>query len=92
MKSLLSLTNKQIYSILKRFYTKYVSSKKNIGKTNPNKLPSNQEDIQIMEVCIFPCIYSNNENQKKENLIIKFRYKEDTISLNILLEHYKDLL
>jgi ferredoxin-thioredoxin reductase catalytic subunit len=90
MKSLISLklNNEQIYFILKRFYTKYIYK----GNQNPNKLPSNQEDIHFIKAYICPCIYTNKENKKRENLFIKFRYKQDTISLNILLEDYKDLL
>jgi hypothetical protein len=76
-----------------RFHSKYISVK-NKGKPNPNKLPSNQEEIHLIEAYIVPCIYSNSENKKRENLIIKFRFKEDEdiVSLNILLEDYKDLL
>jgi len=91
MKSLLFINNKQMYSIIERFHSKYKSAK-NKGKPNPNKLPSNQEEIHLIEACIVPCIYSNNENQKRENLIIKFRYEKDIVSLNILLEEYNDLL
>lgn len=92
MKSLLFINNKQMYCIMERFHSKYISVK-NKGKPNPNKLPSNQEEIHFIEAYIHPCIYSNNSNEKRENLIIKFRFtEEDIISLNILLEDYKDLL
>ena len=87
----LNLSNEQIYSILKRFHTKYISVR-NKGIDNPNKLPDNQEEIHFIQAYICPCIYSNNENQIRENLFIKFIFKQDTISLNILLEDYKDLL
>jgi hypothetical protein len=85
----LNLSNEQIYSILKRFHTKYVLTKRD---ANPNKLPDNQEEIHFIQAYICPCIYSNIENQIRENLFIKFIFKQDTISLNILLEDYKDLL
>lgn len=82
-----------MYSIImERFHSKYISVKHK-GKPNPNKLPSNQEEIHLIEAYVVPCIYSNNKNNKKrENLIIKFRFEQDIISLNILLEDYKDLL
>jgi len=89
--NLLFISNKQMYSIMERFHSKYIS-RRNKGKPNPNTLPSSQDDIQIVQAYIVPCIYSNNENQKRENLFIKFIFKKETISLNILLEDYKDLL
>ena len=91
MKSLLFINKNQMYCIIERFYSKYISVKHK-GKPNPNKLPSNQEEIHLIESYVVPCIYSNSENKKRENLIIKFRFEQDIISLNILLEEYKDLL
>ena len=92
--NLLFISNKQMYSIMERFHSKYIS-RRNKGKPNPNTLPSSQDDIKFIQAYINPCIYSNNENKKRENLIIKFKYEkisQDIISLNILLEDYKDLI
>lgn len=52
--------------------------------------------IDIIEVKIKSCIYSNelNSNRKKNHLIIKYKNisENEIISLNILLEAYKDIL
>lgn len=90
----LTLNNKQIHSIIQRFNSKF---KLRIKKDNPN--PKHElfslNDIYIIKTYKFPCTYSNvKSNEKRENLVIKYFYKnkKEIISLNLLLEEYKDLV
>ena len=84
----IQLNKNQFYLIIKRIYLKFKLRR----KPNPTKEIFLTEDIVLVKAYIFPCIYSNNENIKKENLVIKYIYNKEIISLNILLDDYKDLL
>lgn len=88
----LFMTHSQIYSIIQRFDSKYKYRKSN--RTKETKLKS--QDIIFVEAYINSCIYSNQSNLQKENIIIKFKIKnmeENAVfSLNVLYDEYKDLL
>jgi len=89
----LFMTHSQIYSIIQRFDSKYKYRKSNrIRETIVNI-----QNIIFIEAYIIPCIYSNQCNLQKENIIIKFKIKknesiDEIVSLNILYDDYKDLL
>ena len=79
----IKLNSQQLRSILTRF---------NLKIRRKHKTIYNIEEGNLIKVCIHPCIYSNNENIKKDNLIIKYFYNKELLCLNIPLEEYKDLL
>ena len=86
------ISNYQIYSIIERFYSKYKSKKYQRKTTLPNI-----QDIIFIQAYINSCIYSNEINLQKENIIIKFKLinndlVDEIISLNILYDDYKDLI
>lgn len=85
--------NKEMYSILQRFHTKY-KLRRHPGHLNPNKLSNYLDDFYIIKIYKRVCTYSNSENRYKDNLVIKYKYKniDEVISLNIPWEDYKDLL
>lgn len=85
--------NKEVYSIIQRFYSRY-KLRRNADRSNPNKLSNFIQDICLIQVYKRVCTYSNNENSYKENLVIKYKYKNvnEIICLNIPWEEYKDLL
>jgi hypothetical protein len=86
------LDKHHLYSIIKRFNFKF-KLRRNPDQPNPNKFIYQIEDINLIKAYIGPCTYSNNENIKKKNLIIKYKLNnEEEISLNVLLDEYKDLL
>lgn len=89
----LKSSNREIYFIIKRFYTKY-KLRRNPGNPNPNILSKNIQDISLIKIYKRVCTYSNNENMYKENLVIKYKYKnkDEIISLNLPWDDYKDLL
>jgi len=86
-------TNIEVYDIIKRFYSKY-KLRRNPGNPNPNILSKYIQDIYLIKLYKRVCTYSNNENIYKENLVIKYKYKnkDEIISLNLPWDDYKDLL
>jgi len=89
----ISTTNKNIFYILKRFHSSF-QLRRNPGNKNPNVLSNNINDINIIRVYKRNCIYTNDQQDLKENLVIKYQYKNnpEIISLNIPLYKYQDLL
>ena len=89
----MELNKNQVYSILKRFNKKF-KLKRKPHFPNPNKLPNSKDEIYLVKVYKIVCIYSNEKNTRKENLIIKYKLNDtsETICLNLLYEEYKDLL
>ena len=89
----MALDEELVYSILKRFNQKFKLIR-NPHCPNPNKLPKSTDEIQLVQIYKFLCIYSNEKNIKKENLIIKYKMnsRSEIISLNLPYEEYKDLL
>lgn len=90
----LSLNNKQIYLIIQRFNSKFRLRKKK-DSPNPKSELFTLNDIYLFNVYKFPCTYSNdNYNKKREHLVIKYFYKNETelTSLNLLLDEYNDLI
>ena len=86
-------TNTEVYYIIQRFYNRYKLIR-NPSYPNPNILSNHIQDITLIKMYKRSCIYSNKENCYKENLVIKYKYKNanEIISLNILWDNYKDLL
>lgn len=87
------ITNFQVHSIMERFYSKY---KYRHSDRTTKKLP-NLQDIIFIQAYTNLCIYSNQSNLQKENIIIKFKLinndlVDEIISLNILYDDYKDLI
>jgi len=85
----------KIYKILERFYIRYKKRRK--FEPNPNgKIPPPIDSIQHIQIYKRTCIYSReNNNEVKEHLVIKIkRYPKssDYYILNVLYDHYKDLL
>jgi hypothetical protein len=93
-KELIILNNNKIYYIIKRFYSKFKLRRRNAENKNPNILPYYIDDISYIKSYKFLCVYSNAKNIKKENLVVKYTYKnhKEIISLNIPLDEYEDLL
>lgn len=92
-KELIILNNQQIYYIIKRFYSKFKLRRASKCK-NPNILQYFIDDISYIKSYKFLCVYSDKKNIKKENLVVKYTYKNpnEIICLNIALDEYKDLL
>jgi len=86
----ISLDENQFYSILKRFRSK-LKYKNGEQIYKENKI-SSKEDISLLETYKISCIYSNENNEKRENLVLKYICNNEVIILNILLEEYKDLI
>lgn len=98
----LFLTHSQMCSIVERFYSKhkYRKNAENKKKSVPNML-----EILFIQAYTKSCIYSNQTNIPKENVVIKYKiinneiinneikneFKNEIISLNLLLEDYQDL-
>jgi hypothetical protein len=89
----ISTTNKNVYYILKRFNSSF-RLRRNPGFENPNVLSNHISDITIIKVYKRKCIYTNNPNYIRDNLVIKYQYKNnpEVISLNIPWDKYQDLL
>jgi hypothetical protein len=89
------ISNYQINSIIERFYSKY--KYRQCGRTRSTKNIPYIQDIIFIQAYTYPCIYSNQSNLQKENIIIKFKIDnndlvDEIISLNILYDDYKDLI
>lgn len=92
-KDIISLNNNQIYFIIKRFHSKFRLRRKT-EYLNPNTLPDKLEDINYIKSYKYVCVYSDAINRKKENLVVKYTYKnmDEIICLNLPLYEYEDLL
>jgi hypothetical protein len=92
-KNIISLDNNQIYFIIKRFHSKF-KLRRNSEYENPNMLPDKIEDINYIWSYKYLCVYSDTINRKKENLVLKYTYKnmDEIICLNLPLYEYEDLL
>jgi len=86
-------SNNEVFGIIKRFNYKY-KLRRHPGYPNPNKLPIYTQDISLIKIYKRVCTYSNNENNYKDNLVIKYKYKntEEIVSLNLPWDEYNDLL
>ena len=94
-KELVLLNNNQIYFIIKRFYSKFkLRRKSDNSNKNPNVLPDKIEDISYIKSYKYLCLYSDIINRKKQNLAVKYTYKnmDEIICLNVPLYEYEDLL
>ena len=85
----------KIYNILERFHIKYKKRRK--FEPNPNgKHPPSLDSIQSAQLYKRICVYSReNNNERKEHLVIKIRSypkTNDCYILNVLYDDYKDLL
>jgi hypothetical protein len=89
----MSFNKQQVYSILTRFHDKFKLIR-NPSSPNPNQLPESTDEISLIQVYKILCVYSNEKNIRKENLIIKYKMNSgsEIISLNLPYEEYKDLL
>lgn len=89
----ITTTNKQVYYILKRFYSTF-RLRRSPGNPNPNILSSQIQDITIVYVYKRPCTYTNDIHHLKDHLVIKYKYKNnpEVISLNLPWDKYNDLL
>jgi len=89
----ISTTKTNVYHILKRFNS-YFRLRRNNECRNPNHLSNNINDINIIRVYKRKCIYTDDPNHIRDNLVIKYQYKNnpEIICLNIPLERYNDLL
>ena len=86
----LVLSQLQIYFIIKRFYSKFTPKR---NKLNPYNFKFILEDFHFIRAYKRSCTYSNKKNLKKENLVIKYNYKnKEIIAMNILYDEYKDLV
>ena len=92
-KDIISLNNNQIYYIIERFYSKF-RLRRNSENKNPNTLPDKIEDINYIKSYKYVCVYSDAINIKKQNLVVKYTYKntDEIICLNLPLYEYEDLL
>ena len=83
----------KVYYILKRFHSSF-KLRRNPGYKNPNKLSNCVNDIYVIDIYKCKCIYTNNNHNIKDHLVIKYKYQNnpEIISLNIPWEKYNDLL
>ena len=65
-------SNNEVFGIIKRFNSKF-KLRRNPGNPNPNKLPIYTQDISLIKIYKRVCTYSNNENNYKDNLVIKYK-------------------
>lgn len=86
----INLNNNQFYLILQRFNTKFKLRK----KISPNPNIYLEKQVILKKAYKIYCIYSDDKNKSKENLVIKYKnnLKDEIYSLNILLEDYKDII
>ena len=92
----LNLNNNQVYSAIHRFYSNFKLRRKSASDSNPNQcILDNINKIIIVKIYYKKCVYSNDKNVIKDNIFIIFKLnecKKEVISLNLLLENYKDIL
>lgn len=103
MKQHIPLNTNQVINILKRYNSKFSYKLTPTYKLTPDrdrekeKFRFNDENIIYIDSYIIKCIYVN-EKLKGEKLHLVLKYSIDTdnyttvISLNILLDDYKDLI
>jgi hypothetical protein len=95
LKMELNLNNNQVYLVIHRFYSNF-KLRRNRNDSNPNQyILDNINKIIIVKIYYKKCIYSNDINEIKDNIVIIFKLnecKKEFISLNLLLENYKDVL
>jgi hypothetical protein len=91
----LNLNNNKVYSAIHRFYSNFKLRRKSKSNSNPNQyILNNINKIIIVKIYYKKCVYSNNINIIKDNIVIKFKlnkFNKEVISLNLLLENYNDL-
>ena len=92
----LNLNNNQVYSAIHHFYSNFKLRRKGKNDSNPNQyILDNINKIIIVKIYCKKCVYSNDINEIKDNIVIIFKlneYKKEVIRLNLLLENYKDIL
>jgi hypothetical protein len=86
----LSCNENKVYSAINRFYTKFKLRRSN--NPNPHKLIlDNLNKISILKIYYKKCVYSNDKNIIKDNIVIIFKLNE-VYCLNLLFDDYKDIL
>lgn len=96
--NIFTLTNIQLFEIIKRFHSKFYKRKINNNiRINPNILP-NIHNIKLISAYKNLCSYSGNKKNniyKKYHIIIKYILpninENEYICLNILYDDYKDI-
>ena len=90
----LNVIKNQAQLAVHRFYSKFKLRLYN--GPNPNQfILNNINKIQILKIYCKKCIYSNDKNELKDNIVIVFKlseFRNEAIYLNLLLEDYKDIL
>lgn len=79
------------YPMIERYYgEKFIYRFK--YNDNQNKFIPKKEEIQIQNVYLRNTIFSNeNENIVKRMIIMKYKYKDEIITLNVNYDDYSDL-
>jgi type II secretory pathway component PulL len=79
------------YPMIERFYgEKFIYRFK--YNDNQKKFIPKKEEIQMQNMYLRNTIFSNeNENIVKRMIILKYKYKDEIITLNINYEDYSDL-
>lgn len=90
----LNLNNNQLRLAIQRFYSKFKLRRS--ANPNPNKfILDNINKIIVLKIYYKKCVYSNNVNEIKDNIVIIFKlnkFEDEVICLNLLLDDYKDVL
>jgi hypothetical protein len=82
------MNNDLLLLILERFIRKYKYMRVFREKHFPNIL-----NLEFINMRIRDCVYSFDFNNIiRKNIIIYYRYKGEQLSLNLLLDDYKDLI
>lgn len=85
----LNCNENKLFSIINRFYSKFKLRKSD--NPNPHKfILDNLNKITILKIYYKKCVYSNEVNIIKDNIVIIFKINE-IISLNLLFDDYKDI-
>ena len=89
----LNLNDNRIYDAIHRFYSNF--TKRLSDGPNPNQIIiDNLKHIKILKIYCKKCIYSNDNNIIKDNIVIVYLFDnlyKEVIHLNLLLEDYKDI-
>lgn len=90
----LNVIKNQAHLAIHRFYSKFQLRRYN--GPNPNQvILNNINKIKILKIYYKKCIYSNDKNELKDNIVIVFKlseFRNEAIYLSLLLEDYKDIL
>jgi hypothetical protein len=80
------------YLIIERFYKKF-KYRRNNNNTKKHQIPPKKEEIQIQKMYLRNTIFSKtiSENIVKKMIVLKYCYKNDIITLNVLYEDYSDI-